>query len=98
MSTTVGKNLLRSSPQNQQRSPKYKACNLKNDRMISVYLQGKLLNIIVNQVYAPTADAEEAEVNQFYEDLQDFLELTPNKDVPFIIRDWNAKKDKRYLE
>jgi len=67
MSTTVGKNLLWSSPQNQQRSPKYKACNLKNDRMISVYLQGKLLNIIVNQVYA--TDTEEAEADQFYEDL-----------------------------
>ena len=67
MSTTVGKNLLRSSPQNQQRSPKYKACNLKIDRMISVYLQGKLLNIIVNQVYA--TDTEEAEADQLYEDI-----------------------------
>ena len=66
--------------------------------MISVYFQGKTFNITVIQVYAPTADAEEAEVDQFYEDLQDLLELTPNKDVPFIIRDWNAKIDKRYLE
>ena len=66
--------------------------------MISVCFQGKTFNITVIQVYAPTADAEEAEVNQFYEDLQDFLELTPNKYVPFIRRDWNAKIDKRYLE
>ena len=73
-------------------------CNLKNDRMISVCFQGKPFNITVIQVYAPTSNAEEAEVEQFYEDLQDFLELTPNKDVPFIIRDWNAKIDKRYLE
>ena len=58
--------------------------------MISVCFQGKTFNITVIQVYAPTADAEEAEVDQFYEDLQDFLELTPNKDVPFIIRDWNG--------
>ena len=55
--------------------------------MISVYFQGKTFNITVIQVYAPTADAEEAEVDQFCEDLQDLLELTPNKDVPFIIRD-----------
>ena len=54
-------------------------CNLKNDRMISVRLQGKLFNITVIQVYAPTSNAEEAEVEQFYEDLQDPLELTPKK-------------------
>ena len=59
-------------------------CNLKNDRMISVHLQGKPLNIIVIQVYAPTSNAEEAEVEQFYEDLQDLLELAPKKDVLFI--------------
>ena len=59
--------------------------------MISVRLQGKLFNIMVIQVYAPTSNTEEAEVEQFYEDLQDFLELTPNKDVLFIIGDWNAK-------
>ena len=62
-------------------------CNLKNDRMISVRLQGKPFNITVIQVYAPTSNAEEAEVEQFYEDLQDLLELTPNKDVLCIIRD-----------
>ena len=66
-------------------------CNLKNDRMISVPFQGKPFNITVMQAYAPTSNAEEAEVEQFYEDLQDFLELTPKKDVLFIIRDWNAK-------
>ena len=60
-------------------------CNLKNDRMISVRFQGKPVNITVIQVYAPTSNAEEAEVEQFYEDLQDLLELTPKKDVPFII-------------
>ena len=66
-------------------------CNLKNDRMISVRLQGKPFNITVIQVYAPTSNAEEAEVEQFYEDLQDLLELTPQKDVLFIIGDWNVK-------
>jgi len=66
-------------------------CNLKNDRMISVHFQGKPFNITVIQVYAPTSNAEEAEVEQFYEDLQDLLELTPKKDVLFIIGDWNAK-------
>ena len=59
--------------------------------MISVYFQGKPFNITVIQVYAPTNNAEEAEVEQFYEDLQDFLELTPKTDVLFIIGDWNAK-------
>ena len=66
-------------------------CNLKNDRMISVRFQGKPFNITVIQVYAPTSNAEEAEVEWFYEDLQDLLELTPQKDVLFIIGDWNAK-------
>ena len=66
-------------------------CNLKNDRMISVHFQGKPLNITVIQVYAPTSNAEEAEIKWFYEDLQDLLELTPKKDVLFIIGDWNAK-------
>ena len=60
-------------------------CNLKNDRMISVRLQGKPFSITVIQVYAPTSNTEEAEVEQFYEDLQDFLKLTPQKDVLFII-------------
>ena len=59
--------------------------------MISVRLQGKRFNITVIQVYAPTSNAEEAEVEWFYEDLQDLLELTPIKDVLFIIGDWNAK-------
>ena len=59
--------------------------------MISVRFQGKTFNIKIIQVYAPTSNAEEAEVEQFYEDLQDFLELTPKKDVFFIIGDWNAK-------
>ena len=59
--------------------------------MISVHFQGKPFNITVIQVYALTSNAEEAEVEQFYEDLQDLLELTPKKDVLFIIRDWSAK-------
>ena len=59
--------------------------------MISVRFQGKPFNITVIQVYAPTSNAEEAEVKRFYEDLQDLLELTPKKDVLFIIGDWNAK-------
>ena len=63
-------------------------CNLSNDRKISVHFQGKPFNIMVIQVYAPTSNAEEAEVEWFYEDL---LELTPKKDVLFIIGDWNAK-------
>ena len=66
-------------------------CNLKNDRMIPVRCQGKPFNITVIQVYAPTSNAEEAEVERFYEDLQDLLELTPKKDVLFITGDWNAK-------
>ena len=64
-------------------------CNVKKDRMISVHFQGKPFKITVIQVYAPTSNAEEAE--QFYEDLQDLLELTPKKDVFFITGDWNAK-------
>ena len=65
--------------------------NLKNDRTISVSFQGKPFNITVIQVYAPNSNAEEAVVEWFYEDLQDLLELTPQKDVLFIIGDWNAK-------
>ena len=65
-------------------------CNLKNDRMISIHFQGKPFNITVIQVYASTNNAKEAEVEWFYEDLQD-LELTPQRDVLFIIGDWNAK-------
>ena len=59
--------------------------------MISVHLQGKPFNITVIQVYAPTSNAEEHEAERFYEDLQDLLELTPPKDVLFIIGDWNVK-------
>ena len=66
-------------------------CNLKNDRIIFVRFQSKPFNITVIQVYAPTSNAEEAEVERLYEDLQDLLELTPKKDVLFIIGDWNAK-------
>ena len=66
-------------------------CNLKNDRMISVHFQDKPFNITVIQVYAPTSNTEEAEVEWFYEDLRDILELTPKKDVIFTIGEWNAK-------
>ena len=66
-------------------------CNLKNDRMISVRFQGKPFNITVIQAYASTSNSEEAEVERFYEDLQDLLELIPKKGVLFIIGDWNAK-------
>ena len=63
----------------------------KTTEMISVCFQGKPFNIMVIQVYAPTSNAQEAEVESFYEDLPDLLELTPKKDVFFIIKDWNAK-------
>ena len=65
--------------------------NLKNNRMISVYFQGKPFSITIIQAYAPTTNAEEAEVEWFYEDLQDLLELTPKKAVLFHIGDWHAK-------
>ena len=68
-----------------------RGCNLKNNRIISVRCQGKPFNITVIQAYAPTSNAEEAKVEQVYEDLQDLLELTPKKDVLFIIGNWNAK-------
>ena len=67
-------------------------CNLKNDTMTSVHFQGKPFSITVIQVYAPTSNAEEAEVEQFYEDVQDRLELTLKKDVLFVIGDLNAKE------
>ena len=68
-------------------------------RIISVRYQGKLFSITVIQVYVPSSNAEEAEVEWFYENLQDLLELTPPKDVLFIIGEWNAKKEvKKYLE
>ena len=74
-------------------------CNLKNKKMISVHFQGKLFNITVIPVYAPTTNAKEAEVEWFYEDIQDFLVLTAKKYVLFIIGDWNAKVgSQRYLE
>ena len=67
-------------------------CSVKNDRMISLCLQSKPFNITVIQVYAPTTNPKEAEVEWFYEDIQDLLELIPKKkDVLFIIEDWNAK-------
>ena len=69
-------------------------CNLKNDRMISVHPQGKPFNITVIQVYAPTSNAEEAEVEWFYEDLQDLLELTPQKRCPFHYRGRECKSRK----
>ena len=65
--------------------------SLKNDAMVSVYFQGKPFNMTVTQVYAPISNAEEAEVEWFYEDSQDLLELIPRKDIPFITGDWNAK-------
>ena len=74
-------------------------CSLKNDRMISACFQGKLFIITVIQVYAPTSNTEEAEFEGVYEDLQDLLELTPPKDVLFIIGDWNEKVEvKKHLE
>ena len=73
-------------------------CNLKNDKLISVPVQGKPFNITIIQVYADH-NAEEAEVEWFYEGLQDLLELTPQKDVLFIIGDWSAKVEvKKHLE
>ena len=89
ISTIVGKNHLIG---NKRVLNAEHGCNLKNNRMISVHFQGKPFNITVIQVYAPTTDAEEAEIEQFYEDLQPILELTPKKkDVLFIIGAWNAK-------
>ena len=66
-------------------------CNLKNDRMISVCFKEKPFHITVIQVYALTSNAEETDIELFYEDLQDLLELMPKKDILFIIGDWNAK-------
>ena len=91
--TTVGKNSLEEiGCHSQQKSPK---CSiwLQSKKMTewSVCLQGKPFNITVIQVYAPTSNAEEAEVEWFYEDLEDLLEIRPKKDVLFIIGDWNAK-------
>ena len=95
VSTPVGKNPLEDMGVaiivNERVQNAVLGCNFKNDRMISVHFQGKPFNIMVIQVYAPTSNTEETEVEQFYEDLQDLLELTPKKDVLFIIGDWNAK-------
>ena len=94
ISTTVGKNPLQEMEQPLESTRVQNAvlgCNLKNERMSSVHFQGKPLNITVIQVYAPTSNAEEAEVEQFYENLQDLLELIPKKDVLFITEDQNAK-------
>ena len=70
-------------------------CNLKHDRMISICLQGKPFNITVIQVYTPVTNAEEARVEWFYEELQDLLELTPKKDILYIIGDWNESRKSR---
>ena len=91
VSTIVGKNPLVAIVVNKRVQNAVLGCSLKNDRMISVHFQGKPFNIMVIQAYAPTSNTEEAEVQQFYEDLQDLLELTPQKDILFIIGDWNAK-------
>ena len=94
ISTIVGKNPLEemeSSSQSIRVQNAVLRCNLKNNRMISVHFQGKTFSITVIYVYALTSNAEEAEVEWFYEDLQDFLEQTPKKDVLFIRGDWNAK-------
>ena len=93
ISTTVGKNPLEEMEYivNKRVWNAVLGCNLKNDRMISVRFQGKPFNITVIQVYAPATNAEEVEIEWFYIDLQDLLELTPRKDVLFIIGDWNEK-------
>ena len=94
ISTTVGR-----KPLEEMEEPSWSTrvsnavlgCSLKNDRIISVHLQGKPFNITVIQVYAPTSNGEEAEVEWLYQDLQYLLELTSKKDVLFIKGDWNAK-------
>ena len=95
ISTTVGRNLFRRNGVaiivNKRVQNAVLGCNLKNDRMISVHFQGKPFNITVIKVYALTSNAKKAEVEQFYEDLQALLELTPNKAILSIIGEWNAK-------
>ena len=94
ISTAMGRNPLEEMEQPSQSTRVRNAvlgCNLKNDRMIPVHFQGKPFSITVIQIYAPTSNTEEAKVERFYEDLQDLLELTPKKDIFFIIGDWNAK-------
>ena len=90
ISTTVGKNPLENMVNKRVQNAVF-GCSLKNDRMISAHFQGKPFNITVIQVYVPTNNTKEAEVEQFYEDLQDLLELKPKNDVLFIIGVWNAK-------
>ena len=92
ISTTIGKNPSESLNQRVQNA--VLGCNLKNERMISVRFQGKPFNIMVIQIYAPTCNAEEAEVERFYEDLQDLLELTPQKRCPFHYRGLECKSRK----
>ena len=93
ISTTVGKNPLEGVPitGNKRVQNVVLGCSLKNNRMTSVCFQGKPFNIMVIQVYSLTNNPEEAEVERFYENLQDHLELTPQKYVLFITGDWNAK-------
>ena len=95
ISTIVGRNPLRRNgvaiTVNKTVRNAVLGCNLTNNRMISVRFQVKPFNITVIQVYAPISNTEEAEVERFYEDLRDLLELTPQKDVLFIIGDWNPK-------
>ena len=94
ISTTVDKNPLEEMVTlrvNKRVWNKVLGSNLKNDGMISIHFQGIPLNITVIQIYVPTTNAEEAEVEWFYDDLQELLELTPKKDVLFIIGEWNAK-------
>ena len=95
ISTTVGKNSLEEMEQPSQSTKESEVQNLdaisNNDRMISLCFQGKPSYITVIQVYAPTSNAEKAEFERYCEDLQDLLEVTPKKDVLFIIGDWNAK-------
>ena len=95
ISTTVGRNPLEKNGLaiivNKRVWNVVLGCNLKNDRMISVHFPGKPFSITVIQVYALTQNTKETKVERFYEDLQDLLELTPKKDVLFLIGDWNAK-------
>ena len=91
ISTAVSRNPLEEMDHGQQKCPNCSTCMQSQKRQKSLCFQGQPFNITVIQVYAPTSNAEEAEVERFYEDLQDLLELTPGKDVLFIIGDWNAK-------
>ena len=95
ISTTVGRNPLEKNGVaimvNKRIQNAVLGCNLKNDRMTSVHFHFKPFNITVIQACAPTSNAEKSEVERLYEDLQDVLELTPKKDVLFILGDWNAK-------